>query len=122
MKKIELFERAIREEAASLSEYGINGTLFWAYRNSIRAGNDRIDFSEAIWEREVGEIAGTLEKNGIEEFTISSSASSLIPILAEFEKYGFRMAGLTEVKANYMDFQTQELAVIPAIRMELRRA
>ena len=122
MKKIELFEKAIAEQAASLKEWGINPTLFWAYRNSITAGNDRIDFGEVIWDSEVGEIAETLKENGITEFTISSTFSSLIPTLAEFAKHGFQMAGLTEVKANYTDFQTQERAVIPAIRMAAEEA
>ena len=122
MKKIELFERAIAEQAASLKEWGINPTLFWAYRNSITAGNDRIDFGEAIWDSEVGEITETLKENGITEFTISSTFSSLIPTLAEFAKHGFQMAGLTEVKANYTDFQTQERAVIPAIQMAAEEA
>ena len=122
MKKIELFEKAIAEQAASLKDWGINPTLFWAYRNSITAGNDRIDFGETIWDSEVGEIAETLKENGITEFTISSTFSSLIPTLAEFAKHGFQMAGLTEVKANYTDFQTQERAVIPAIRMAVEEA
>ena len=122
MKKIELFERAIAEQAGSLKEWGINATLFWAYRNSITAGNEQIDFSETIWDADIPEITKTLKENGITEFTISSTFSSLIPTLAEFEKHGFRMAGLTEVKANYMDWQTQERAAIPAIRMELREA
>ena len=122
MKRIELFERAIAEQAASLKDLGINPTLFWAYRNSITAGNDRIDFSETIWDTDIPEITKTLKENGISEFTISSTFSSLIPTLAEFAKHGFQMAGLTEVKANYMDWQTQERAAIPAIRMELREA
>ena len=122
MKRIELFEKAIAEQAASLKDWGINPTLFWAYRNSIMSGNDRIDFGEAIWDSEVGEITETLKENGITEFTISSTFSSLIPTLAEFAKHGFQMAGLTEVKANYTDFQTQERAVIPAIRMEAEEA
>ena len=122
MKKIELFEKAIAEKAAGLKDWGINPTLFWAYRNSITAGNDRIDFGEVIWDSEVGEIAETLKENGITEFTISSTFSSLIPTLAEFAKHGFQMAGLTEVKANYTDFQTQERAVIPAIQMAAEEA
>ena len=122
MKKIELFERAIAEQAASLKDCGINPTLFWAYRNSITAGNEQIDFSETIWDADIPEITRTLKENGISGFTISSTFSSLIPTLAEFAKHGFQMAGLTEVKANYTDFQTQERAVIPAIRMELKEA
>ena len=122
MKRIELFEKAIAEQAASLKDWGINPTLFWAYRNSITAGNDRIDFGEVIWDSEVREIAETLKENGITEFTISSTFSSLIPTLAEFARHGFRMAGLTEVKANCTDFQTQERAVIQAIRMAAEEA
>ena len=122
MKKIELFERAIAEQAASLKDLGINPTLFWAYRNSITAGNDQIDFSETIWDTDIEEITKTLKKNGISEFTISSTFSSLIPTLAEFAKHGFQMAGLTEVRGNYTDWQTNERAVIPAIRMEAKEA
>jgi len=117
MKKIELFERAIAEQAGSLKDYGINGTLFWAYRKSIDAGNEKIDFSEVIWDYDIEEIANCLKENGICEFTISSTFSSLISTLAEFQKHGFQMAGLTEVNANYTDWQTGERAKVPAIRM-----
>ena len=40
MKKIDLFERAIAEQAGSLKDWGINGTAFWAYRKSIDVAND----------------------------------------------------------------------------------
>lgn len=122
MKKIELFERAIAEQAGSLKEWGINQTLFWAYRNSIAAGNGEINFEDVIWDYDIEEITKTLKENGITGFTISSTFSSLIPTLAEFAKHGFQMAGLTEVKAKYTDWRTGKPAVIPAIRMELREA
>ena len=122
MKRIELFERAIAEQAASLKEWGINPTLFWAYRNSIEAGNEEINFEDVIWDYDIEEIAETLKENGIGGFTISSTFSSLIPALAEFEKHGFRMAGLTEVKGKYPDWRTGKAAVLPAIRMESMEA
>ena len=106
MKRIELFERAIAEKARNLKDYGINSTMFRAYRKSIEAGNDSKDFGEVIW-----------DENGITEFTISSTFSSLIPTLAAFEKHGFAMDGLTEVNATYTDWQTGQRARIPAIRM-----
>ena len=117
MKKIDLFERAIAEQAGSLKDYGINGTMFWAYRRSIEAGNDLIDFSEVIWDEDVESIAACMKENSIAEFTISSTFSSLIPILAAFEKHGFTMAGLTEVNASYTDWQTGTHARIPAIKL-----
>ena len=117
MKKIELFERAIAEQAGSLKDYGINGTMFWAYRKSIDAENDLIDFGEVIWDEDIDAIAEYMMENDITEFTISSTFSSLIPTLAAFDKHGFKMAGITEVNANYADWQTNKRARIPAIRM-----
>ena len=117
MKKIELFERAIAEQAGSPKDYGINGTMFWAYRKSIDAENELIDFNEVIWDDDIDAIAECLKENDITEFTISSTFSSLIPTLAAFDKHGFKMAGITEVNANYTDWQTNKRARIPAIRM-----
>lgn len=118
MTKIELFERAIEEKAASLADYGINGTLFWAYRESIEAENENIDFSDVIWEKDIEEITTAMKEYQISEFTISSTFSGLISTLAEFEKHGFKMAGLTEVNARYRDVFTGKRERIPAIRME----
>ena len=73
--------------------------------------------NEVIWDYDIEEIAQTLRANGITEFTISSTFSSLIPTLAAFDKHGFKMAGITEVYANYTNWQTNQSARIPAIRM-----
>ena len=117
MKKIDLFERAIAEQAGSLKDWGINGTAFWAYRKSIDAGNDLIDFSEVIWDDDIDAIVQTFPDSGITEFTISSTFSGLIATLAAFDKHSFKMAGITEVNANYTDWLTGERAKVPAIRM-----
>ena len=117
MKKIDLFERAIAEQAGSLKDWGINSTTFWAYRKSIDAGNDLIDFSEVIWDDDIDAIVQTFTDSGITEFTISSTFSGLIPTLAAFDKHGFKMAGITEVNASYTDWQTGKRAKIPAIHM-----
>ena len=117
MKKIERFEQAIENKVKDLRAEGINPTLFWAYRESIEAENEKINFSECIWEYEIEDIANCLKENGIVEFTISSTFSSLIETLAEFQKYGFKMAGLTEVNARYNAIGSEEKAKLPAIKM-----
>ncbi len=85
----------------------------------MEAENEVIDFDEVIWDYDIEEIVATLRAEGIKEFTISSTFSSLIPTLAEFEKHGIRMNGLTEVKQNYTDWQTGEKRRVPAIRMKV---
>jgi len=119
MKKIEAFEQAIENKVKDLRAEGINPTLFWAYRESIEAENEKINFSECIWEHDIEDIANCLKENGILEFTISSTFSSLIETLAEFQKHGFKMAGLTEVNARYTAICSDEKAKLPAIRMIL---
>ena len=118
MKKIEIFEKAMNG-GGSLKDYGINSTLFVAYRDCQETGNDNIDFNGVIWDYDIAEIVKALKENGISEFTISSTFSSLIETLAAFDKEGIKMAGLTEVNATYTDWKTGEKARIPAIRMTL---
>lgn len=121
MKEIRTFEKAIENKVKSLKEEGINRTLFWAYRTSKEESeNDLIDFNEVIWDYDIKEIADTLRAEGIKEFTISSTFSSLIETLAEFEKHGIYMNGLTTVNARYTDWNTGKHARIPAIKMEVR--
>ena len=117
MKKIEAFEQAIENKVKDLRAEGINPTLFWTYRNSLEAGNERIDFCECIWKNEIEDIANCMKENGIVEFTISSTFSSLIETLAEFQKHGFQMAGLTEVNTRFNAIGSDEKEKRPAIRM-----
>lgn len=120
MKEIRTFEKAIEEKARNLKDAGINPTLFWAYRTSKEeSGNDLIDFNEVIWDYDIQPIVEECRALGIEKFTISSTFSSLIPTLAEFEKQGCKMEGLTQVKSRHTDWQTGKRAEIPAILMSL---
>ena len=118
MKTIAAFEKAIANEVKDIWDEGINPTVFWAYRNSIRCGNELIDFSEVIWEQDIVAIAATFADNDITEFTISSNFSGLIRTLVAFEKYGFKMVGTTQVNANYTDWTTGKYAKINALQMQ----
>lgn len=118
MMIIESFEKAMREKQ-NLVEAGINPTMFWAYMGSKEAGNELIDFHEVIWDREIPEIVKICRENGIKEFTISTTMSSLIGTLAEFEKLGCKIFGLTQVNTRYTDVLTGKNAVVPAIKMSL---
>lgn len=125
MKEIRTFEEAMANKdnnGKSYKELEINQTLLWAYRAAKETGNELIDFNEVIWDYDIEEISQTLRDNGITEFTISSTFSSLIETLATFEKHGISMAGLTKVKARYSDWKTSEHALIPAIKMTVKEA
>lgn len=105
------------QKKTNSSEENINIRLFWAYKHSLEAGNDLINFYDVIWEHDIEGIVDNLNYYKINEFSISSNFSGLITILAAFDKYGFTMAGITDAKEIYIDWTTNERAVSKAIRM-----
>jgi len=119
MKKIEAFENAIANQVKDLRAVGINPTMFWAYRDSLEAESETLNFADVIWEDDIAPIVDACWENGIYEFTISSTSTSLIETLAAFEKLGCKMAGLTTVKTRFIDFCTREKAIKPAVLMKL---
>lgn len=119
MKEIKIFEEIIASKGKTLKEAGVSYTLFNAYYYSKEAGNELIDFNEIIWDKDIEAIVKTCKENGITEFTISSNMTSLIETLAEFEKHGCKMNGITRVYSRHINFITKEKDVIPAIKMVL---
>ena len=118
MKEIKAFEEA-KAAGANFKDSGINSTMYWAYERSKEAGNDTIDFSEAIWDYDIEPIVKTCRAYGIDHITISSTFSGLIATLAEFEKHGCRMDGLTKVKSSYTDWKNEDRKTIPAIIIQM---
>ena len=118
MNRIKRFDEAIKNNAFrcnSEDPAAINYTLACAYSESLEAGNDLLNFSGAIFDREINEIVGELDDAGIDTFTISSTFSGLLPLLAKLEDEWWFVQGMTEVRANYNDFATGEPALIPAL-------
>ena len=106
-------------EACSGSEKNeINRTLYFAYEKSKNAANELIDFDDIIWANDVEAIVNTLKENGIKEFTISCHFCDLIDRLADFDKLGCRMNGVTEVKSSLTNLDGS-VQMINALRMEI---
>lgn len=122
MKEIKAFEQVMeqKDNRKSLKELGINDTMFWAYRTSKHCENDFINFNDVINDYDVEDIVKTLKANNITEFTISSTFSGLVEILAAFDKLNVIMAGMTTVKVDTYNFETMELDVKPAIKMIIK--
>ena len=104
IKKIEILDKA-RENGTRYSEIGINSTFGAAYFYSMEAGNDLINFDEVIWDRDIDEILENCRRFGIEGFTISSTFSSLITTIAEFQKRGCKLEGLIEINSRFDDWK-----------------
>lgn len=116
MITIEKFERI--DENKTLKAQHINATMFWAYMDSKEAENELLNFEDVIWNEDATESLTACREYGIEQFSISSSYSSLMELLAEFEKAGCKMDGLVTVRVRYTDRKTGEKAMIPAITLK----
>ena len=118
MKKIEFLEQ-MKEQGTYYKDTDINQTFGQAYFSAQRTGNELLDFNEVIWENDIDQILENCRRFGITEFTVSSTYSGMIETIAELDKKGCKLAGLTEVKAPYTDFMTNEPKIVPAFRMQM---
>ena len=114
MTRIEAYDKAL--ESKDYKTY--NWTLLSAYYKAQRSGNELIDFSECIWDKDIEPIADALEENGIDGFTISSTFSGLTEVLMAFQKKGFRMQGMVMVANGLKDWVTGEPEMVPAVLLK----
>lgn len=105
MKKIEVLEEAATK-GIKYSEIDVNPTFGAAYFYSEEAGNELINFGEVIWDYDIDEILENCRRFGITEFTISSTFSSLIVTIAEFQKKGCKLEGLIEINSRFDDWKS----------------
>ena len=120
MKRIELLDQA--SDRGSFSEIGVNPTFGQAYFAAIRNGNETLDFNYVVWKSDVEPILADCRRFGITEFTISSTFSSLVEIIADFVERGCRLDGIVKVKAPYTDTVTGEKKVLPAFLLRVGQA
>lgn len=122
MENIKRFDEALKNNniGSSSDPAAINYTLAFAYSESLAAGNQFLNFSGALFDQDISEIISELNDAGIDRITISSTFSGLLGILAKFEQEYWIVEGMTEVRANYKDIQTGEVALLPALMLQYK--
>lgn len=121
MKRIakfdELIKRTSEGEELKFTDFPeVVPTLYWAYRSSLRRGLEEIDFKEVIWEKDIEIIVKDLREAGYESFTISSTFSSLLETIWEFEQRGCKMVGLKQVRQGYDNYNEETRKMEPAFK------
>lgn len=118
MKTIDKIEK-VKNMNVLLEDVGINRTFYWAYIRTQETTNENLDFEDVIWESDVEGIIKNCKEFGLKEITISSRFASLIDILAEFEKQGAKLAGLTQVTSRFYACGTNNYELINALKIEI---
>lgn len=99
MNTIETLENQIatREQINS-------SALLRAYINTQEAGNELLDFSEAIFDDDLPRLTEELDGIGVEEFTISVRQCDMQAVLLALTSQGWELVGLTQVLERFTDF------------------
>lgn len=118
MKTIDKIEK-VKNMNVLLEDVGINRTFYWAYIRTQETTNNILDFNDVIWESDVEGIIKNCKEFGLKEFTISSKFTNLIDILAEFEKQGAKLIGLTKVTTRFYACGTNQPEIINALKIEI---
>ena len=118
MKTIDKIEK-VKNMNVLLEDVEINRTFYWAYIRTQETTNEILDFEDVIWESDVEGIIKNCKEFGLKEITISSRFASLIDILAEFEKQGAKLAGLTQVTSRFYACGTNNYELINAVKIEI---
>lgn len=118
MKTIDKIEK-VKNMNVLLEDVGINRTFYWAYIRTQETTNENLDFEDVIWENDVEGIIKNCKEFGLKEITISSRFSSLIDILAEFEKQGAKLIGLTKVTTRFYSCGTNQPEIINALKIKI---
>ena len=87
--------------------------------DSVERGNDYIDVSECIFEKDVPAFADLFKKFGVDRFTFSSSWSSAVNVAWVFQQNGYKVVGLIEINSPYTNWETDEREKTPAYLLEL---
>ena len=116
--RLEFLENA-RANNTKWTEIDINILLGQAYLYSFETDNELPNFSEVVWQNQIEEILADCKRYGITEFTISSTFSSLINVVARFEELGAKLDGLVKINSIHRDWINGGKEIIPAFKMSI---
>ena len=88
--------------------------LYELYARAKNVGNEYIDFSDVIWDKDVPAKIDGLREYGIERFTFSSTWSSSVETAWLFLQNGCTLEGMTEINSQHRKIFTEEYERIPA--------
>ena len=82
--------------------------LFKEYEVSRDSGNEHLDISEVVWDKDVADLITAMRENGIELFTFSSTWSSAVETAWLFQQNGCKLEGLIEINSHFTKWDSDE--------------
>lgn len=106
-----------RISTARLCEKGpVFDAVYRQYEKSRDNGNENLDFNDYILD--VGEYADCLRENGVKCFTMSNCYLGAIAKAMGFQKAGYRVTGIKEIKGRINPW-SEKRETLPALVFEI---
>ena len=90
--------KAVWKEVEELGFFACR--LFTEYDLSRNCGNEILDITTGIWDRDVAETVAVMRENGIERFAFSTCVSRAAETAWLFQKNGCILEGLIEINGH----------------------
>ena len=90
--------KAVWKEVEELGFFACR--LFTEYDLSRNCGNEILDITTGIWDRDVAETVAVMRENGIERFAFSTCVSRAVETAWLFQKNGCILEGLIEINGH----------------------
>ena len=118
MKKINEIEALINDRQAAYDS-DICNLLIKSYSNTQEAGNELLDISDIIWEHDYDALVNDMRRFGIEEFTVSSTFSSLLEAIDALLERGCTLEGMTKVNDRFASWNGGERELHAALLLKV---
>lgn len=119
MKNIKILDDA-RHSHCSLSELGFVPAFAFAYYYAKDGENDLINIDGSFFEREVPGFLENCRRFGVSEFTISSTFSGMVNLLAEFQSHGAFLDGLVVINSDHEGWRSSEREKLNAFKLVIK--
>ena len=98
--------KALMEEIEVL---GAAACRIWReYKISRDCGNEYLDISDVVWDKDVEGLIFCMREHGIKKFTFSSCWSSAVETAWLFQKADCKLEGLIEINSQHKEIMSDE--------------
>ena len=111
---------AMEKESGKGSVYSAGALkAFWSWKNSVHFGNNELEVSDFIWDKNVTEFVNTLREAGIKSFVVTNQSTALMQNLHAFVENGCELVELCVFKRGHGYFKDDPAEELYGIRFKV---
>ena len=119
MKHIKILDE-LNEKQVNICETDVNSIFYKAYLEALELQNETINIVGFLNKKNIEEIIQHCKFFNVNSITISDGTSNLVEVLANFERLGCKLVGLTKIKTWYLASDSNEQDFRHALKVKIK--